>query len=250
MLKSNNQKIGAILAISGAICLFIGTLWHPLSADPNDPLAAFNEYAANAPWVASHLMQLLGVLLMVVALALLTRLLNNGGGADWAAVGQVCAGAGLAIAAALQAVDGVALKVMVDSWAVASAADKPMLFYATFGVRQVEVGLASMLSLMLGITVAIYGVALVLDKRFPKWLGWLAVVGGLPTAASGVIMAYTGFSELAMDINMPTSALLLVWMMVVGLYMWRLVNLTGLDAGANLTVQPHLQFSTDADSKQ
>ena len=48
---------------------------------------------------------------------------------------------------ALKAVDGVALKVMVDAWAVAPAAQKEAAFYAAFAVRQVEIGLASVLSL-------------------------------------------------------------------------------------------------------
>lgn len=99
---------------------------------------------------------------------------------------------------------------MVDRWAAASAAEKEILFQATFGVRQIEIGLASILSLLLGITVTIYGAALVSDRSFPKWLGWLAVVGGIPTASAGVVMATTGFSGLAMGINMPANILLLV----------------------------------------
>jgi Domain of unknown function (DUF4386) len=93
-----------------------------------------------------------------------------------------------------------------------------MLFYAAFAVRQIEIGLASIMSLFLGLTVAIYGTALLIDRSFPKWLGYLAIVGGIPTAIAGLIMAYTGFSELAMAINMPSSFLLLVWMIVLGIY--------------------------------
>jgi hypothetical protein len=71
------------------------------------------------------------------------------------------------------------------------------------------------MSLLLGITVAIYGIALLIDESFPKWLGYLAIVGGIPTAIAGIIIAYTGFSGLAMTINMPSSTLLL------GIYVWR-----------------------------
>ena len=38
---------------------------------------------------------------------------------------------------------------------------------------------------------------------------------------AGVVIAYTGFSALAMAINMPANALLLVWMLVLGGCMWR-----------------------------
>ncbi len=226
----NNYRIGGVAAIAGALTLFVGTFLHPMNADPNDPLAAFTEYAADRHWIASHLTQLVGVILIVVALAFLSRLMSNGGGASWAYLGVVGAGASLSVAAALQAVDGVALKLMVNSWAAASAADKEMLFLNTFAVRQIEIGLASILSLLLGITVTIYGVALVSDRSFPKWLGWLAILGGIPIAVAGIVMAYTGFSDLAMTINLSASSLVLVWMIVVGVWMWRLASAKSSDA--------------------
>jgi len=95
------------------------------------------------------------------------------------------------------------------------------LFYATYGVRQIEVGLASIMSLLFGLTMCVYGVAVISDHSFTKWLGWLAIFGGIPTAIAGVVMAYTGFSGLAMAINMPSSSLLLIWMMALGIVFWR-----------------------------
>ena len=209
MSEHNNYKICAVAAITGALTLFVGTFLHPMNADPNDPLAAFTEYAANRPWIATHLMQLFGLILIVVALVFLSRLMSNGGSASWAYLGVVGAGSSLSVAGALQAVDGIALKLMVDSWAVASAADKEMLFLATFAVRQIEIGLASILGLLFGITVAIYGIALLSDRTFPKWLGWLAIFGGIPIAVAGIVIAYTGFSDLAMTINLSGNSIVL-----------------------------------------
>ena len=122
-------------------------------------------------------------------------------------------------AGATQAVDGIALKMMVDRWAAASAADKEVLFLATFAVRQIEIGLASILALLFGITVTIFGTALVSDRSFPKWLGCLAILGGIPVAVAGIVMAYTGFSDLAMTINLSGTSLALVWMIAVGVRM-------------------------------
>jgi hypothetical protein len=34
-------------------------------------------------------------------------------------------------------------------------------------------------------------------------------------------MAYTGFSAITMEINMPANLLLLVWMFATGVIMWR-----------------------------
>ncbi len=220
-MHTRSSRIGPIAAIVGAILLFVGTYLHPMDADPNVPLAAFTEYAADHHWVASHLMQLSGVILMVSALLLLSRRLADGPAAEWATLGMAGAVASLAVAAALQAVDGVALKAMVNSWAAAQELEKAALFQAAFGVRQIEIGLASISSVLFGLTVSIYGTALCIDHRFPRWLGVLALAGGVPTAIAGVVIAHTGFSDLAMAINMPASSLLLCWMVVLGVYGWK-----------------------------
>ena len=39
----------------------VATSLHPLEADPNDPEAAFAEYAADDLWVATHLGQFIAV---------------------------------------------------------------------------------------------------------------------------------------------------------------------------------------------
>ncbi len=221
MLSRSESKLAATCAIAGSVLLFIGTYLHPLKADPNEAVAALAEYAADRLWVASHLTQLAGVVLMVVALLFLAQQLEAASGTGWARIAAGGAIASLAVTTALQAVDGIALKVMVDAWAVAPAAQKEVAFHAAFAVRQVEIGLASMLSLLFGLTVTVYGVALLVDHTYPKWMGGLAIVGGVPIAVAGVVMAYTGFSRLAMAINMPASFILLVWMPTLGVLMWR-----------------------------
>ncbi|HME72883.1 MAG TPA: DUF4386 family protein [Myxococcota bacterium] len=221
MDRLRGGKVAAVAAISGALFLVAGTYLHPMNADPNVPAAAFTEYATDHKWVATHLIQLSGIALMVAALALLSRRLASGPADVEGTLGMVGAGASLAVAAALQAVDGVALKAMVDSWAAAEERDKELLFQAVFAVRQIEIGLASITSLLFGFTVSVYGLALLRDSRFPKWLGFLALAGGAPTAIAGIVIAYSGFSELAMAVSMAFSSLLLCWMVALGVHMWR-----------------------------
>ncbi len=211
----------SVVAVGGALLLFIGTFVHPSEADPNEALAAFTEYADDRLWVASHLTQLIGVVLIVGSLIYLSRILAGGSARALAWIGAAGAIATLATAAALQAVDGIALKIMVDVWAEAAEPDKTTLFYSTYGVRQIEVGLASIVSMLFGLTFCVYGVALIADRDFSRWLGWLAIIGGILTATAGVVIAYTGFSALAMSIYIPSSALLLVWMIALGVLLWR-----------------------------
>ena len=57
------SRLGAGAAFCGALLLTLGTSLHPMQAAPWDAAAAFAEYAADHHWLASHLIQLLGVLL-------------------------------------------------------------------------------------------------------------------------------------------------------------------------------------------
>ena len=226
MLNSPDRqllRIGAIAFVLGPLVLFVSTLMHPLEADPNDAVAAFTEYAADRFWVGTHLGQFLGVAIIVTALVMLSRSLEEGKAAAWSRIGLAGAIATLASTAVLQAVDGVALKFMVDRWAAAPPEQQLAIFEAAFGVRQVEAGLASLTSLLFGITVTVYGVAMILSPIYPVWVGLLAILGQ-GTAAGAVVLAYTGFSESMMMINMPASLFLLVWMIVVGVLMWRRVD--------------------------
>jgi hypothetical protein len=216
------ERVGAVAAIAGAITLFVATLLHPMAADPNDAAAAFAEYAAAPIWVASHLGQFVGVALLCAALVALASTMEPGRPSVWGRLGLVGTAASLAAAAALQAVDGVALKFMVDRWARAAGDDRTRAFEGAFAVRQIEVGLASVLSLLFGLTIVVVGVAMLSGRRFPHWLGWLGLAGGAATVAAGIAQAYTGFSALAMMISMPASIVLLLWAIAAGVYLWRL----------------------------
>ena len=222
MTGQHLARIGAAAAVSGAVTLFIATLLHPVPADPNDAPVAFAEYAADRVWVASHLGQFVGVAILGIALVALAATMEPGRPAAWARIGVAGTAASVAAAAALQAVDGVALKLMVDRWARASGQAQALAFEGAYAVRQIEVGMASLLSVLFGLTISVFGIAMLASRRFPGWLGWVGLVGGVGTVAAGVAQAYTGFSALSMDLSMPASSLLLVWAIVIGTRLWRL----------------------------
>ncbi len=121
----------------------------------------------------------------------------------------------------MQAVDGVALKVMVDRWTEASGEARDSAFEGAFAVRQIEIGMASLLSVLFGLTIACFGVSMSFSRRFPPWLAWLGLLGGLATLAAGIVQACSGFSALAMTLSMPASSVLLLWAVLVGAHLWR-----------------------------
>lgn len=212
------------LARLGAVATLVGTVLLVASTLPNDPPAAFAEYAADPHWVWSHLGQFVGFAALGMALVALAGTLEPGHAAAWARIGLAGAASTVAMAAALQAVDSVALKVTVHRWATATEEARALAYEAAFAVRQVEVGLASLLSLVSGLTLAAFGVAIALSARYPGWLGLIGLLGGLRTVAAGVAQASTGFSGVAMTLSMVASSVLLAWAIMAGILMWRLAG--------------------------
>jgi hypothetical protein len=221
--KQALTRIGALSALIGATLLLVGTFLHPIHADPNVPTDAFAEYAANQIWLASHLTQFFGVFALCLGLAAFSTTFEAGYASAWARFGLLGTVSLVAIAAALQAVDGIALKSMVDHWAATTGESQKVVFEAAFAVRQIEIGLASLFSITSGLTGSLFGLALLSSKRYPKWLGWLGLLNGAGMIASGIIQGNTGFSGTAMDWSMTTSIVLLIWVCIVSIFMWRLV---------------------------
>ena len=214
-------RVGGISAIVGVIVLFVATMLHPLDAQPGDAPAAFAEYALDRFWVATHLGQLLGVLLVAAGLVALSWKLRAGRAGLWALLAGLATVASVSLAGALQAVDGIALKFMVDRWSSSADGARSVVFEAAFGVRQIEIGLASLMGAFFGLTALLYGIALLLSPIAPTWLGVFGVVAGAATVISSVIQAHAGFSDIAMATSMPSTLLLLVWSICIGILLLR-----------------------------
>jgi hypothetical protein len=214
-------KIGAVAASVGVVLLIVSTLLHPLNSDPSDAPAAFAEYAADSHYVWIHLGQFAGFFGLGMGLVAFAATLEAGRAAAWARVGVAGTVASIALAAALQAVDGVALKATVDRWAGAGEA-RWLVYEAAHAVRQVEIGLASFLSVLFGLTLLAFSLAILLSTGYPAWLGVIGFLDGLGMAAAGTAQASMGFSGLAMTLSMLATSMFLVWMILAGILMWRL----------------------------
>src|SRR3954453_15823537 len=212
----------AVLALLGSALLTIGTVLHPAHADPGSPAAAFAEYAgvSRAVWVASHLLQLGGVAGVVRVIVLLARAVDGTRGSAWARMTAVVGAAGLATAAVLQAVDGVALKAVVDLWSDAGE-DRSSLFAAALALRQGEIGLDAVLALLLAAALVTLGSGLLTARAGSLALGGLAAAAAGPAALNGVQLALSGFSAATMLATTVSGALALVWMLLAAVWSWR-----------------------------
>jgi hypothetical protein len=94
-------------------------------------------------------------------------------------------------------------------------------------VRQIEIGLAALLSLTTGLALIAFSFAMLVSMRYPHWVGAIGLLDGLGMVAAGAAQASSGFSALAMTISMTASSVLLLWIILAGILMWRLAPRLG-----------------------
>src|SRR5215217_7679529 len=219
------SRIGAVLFLLGLVVLVISTQLHPAHENPKDNPAVFREYAQSDLWVAVHLGQFVGFLLVVgglVALSysLATREDAAAAVARFGLAAAVTTGASFTI---LQAVDGIALKRSVDAWASAPPDQQLAAFSAAEAIRWIEIGVNSLSFSLVGLTLVLYGIALALGGSYPRWLGWLGASAGVAHLIRGVGVSYQGFvPSIAALIGL---ALLALWTVTMAVMMWRRSNL-------------------------
>ena len=196
---------------------------HPSHAQPNDSAAAFEEYSHSQAWTYVHIGQFAGTLLVVVTLVAIARSLSYQpriAGA-LAVVGTVTAVLIAAVFAVQMAVDGVALKGTIDTWAHASTADKSAAFLAADGVRWIEKALSSFFHLLNGTTLVVLGLSIALGHATRRWLGWVGVLAGAGFLIGGVITSRTGFSPDAGHFLTPALLLSAVFLIGASISLWR-----------------------------
>jgi hypothetical protein len=191
-----------------------------LEVDPADTPAAFAEYAATGrgEWVAAHLTQLFGLSAMVVAGVILAFALPDRRRV-WARVTALLGTATVAAAAVLQAVDGVGLKAMVDRWAGAPAESRSTLYAAAMAVREIEIGLDALVSILGGLAVLVFATALLAERV--RWPGLFGLASGAATVLAGVLFGLGGYSTAAMVASMASGLAWLGWGVLVAAWAWR-----------------------------
>ena len=125
-------RIGSIAFLAGVIIAVVSTAIHPSTEDPFDHPLVFAEYARHDSWIAVHIGQLAGVIMVFAGgFVALYRLLVQ----SESSTASIISWFGLALAimtasaiAVLQAVDGIALKMAVDSWVTAPSEEKAVTF--------------------------------------------------------------------------------------------------------------------------
>lgn len=215
-------RLGSVALLTGFVIIIVSTIFHP-STQPltNHPLV-FAEYANSKTWIASHIGQFAGVMLVFVggfvALHRLLAISESDVVKALALIGLAAAVVAASTFAILQAIDGIALKRAVDSWAAAPANEKVAAFRVAEGIRWIEIGTNSIFRILQGSVTVIFGAAIAMSGLLHRWIGGLGILAGATTIIFGVGIAYVGFAgqPIVGDVSTFTS---LIWLAILGIFM-------------------------------
>ena len=207
--------------MAGAVMGAVGNGLHPhVAASMTSKLQAI---AVNEAWVAIHLTILVAILLVIGGLVGLARLLDDGRGGWLARIAIGAALVGGALATVSTSIDGFAMKPLALDWAAASTSDAAAVLGLAGAVQVVGFAIWSMaIFVLFGAAFACFGAAFVASGQFPAWLGWLAIVSGIGSAAAALLqIANTGEVQAAETLFLASSLLVTVWAFAMGVLVWR-----------------------------
>lgn len=216
-------RLGAVSAVAAAILAAIVNLAHPRVADYSSPDSFLRVMAASNIWVTDHLGIVLAVLLYLGGLTAIYRSITTGKAAAWARLGFAGAMVGIATQLVWASMDGIAMKWIAQAWITAPEGEKAMAFRIAAATLRVTSALSAMWIIVLfGATHLLYGIAILSGSTYPRWLGWVAVIGGAGALVTGVLQSYQGLTALLVNVLLPIFAsLLTLWLLVMGIRLWR-----------------------------
>jgi hypothetical protein len=217
-------RTGSILFITGMVIAIVSTAIHHSTEDPSNHPLVFAEYASYDSWIAVHIGQFAGVIMVFAGgFVALYRLLvqsksNTASTLAW--IGLALAIMTASAIAVLQAVDGIAQKRAVDSWVAAPPEDKAIIFRVAEGIRFIEYGTNSIFRILQGLVAIMFGVAIVKSKLLNKWIGGVGVIIGAVTIYAGLEVAYLGFGYATTEYGIST-IIYFIWVGILGGFMWK-----------------------------
>jgi hypothetical protein len=186
---------------------------HAGTEDPMDNPAVFAAYAQSDPWIAAHIGQFAGIMLIYAGgfVALHRLLLHSESG-----VASALAWFGL-VTAIITASDSWHA-ISPSSSTAGSEEEKAIAFRVAEGIRWTEIGINSYFRMLQGTVGIIFGVAIVKSGLLRRWIGAVGIAVGAVSIVAGVITSYIGFSEPVSNIWAVT---LYLWIIILGIFMWR-----------------------------
>ena len=214
--------LGGAAAIVGSLIGMAGNLIHP-ETPLDDPMGVARTIAESQAWLPIHLAIIVGIVLMFGGLVALAYSIRGDLAVALARLALAATIAGVTVGLVLVILDGVAAPQLAEQWAQAPATGRAAALSAVTASETLNFALASLFNILFaGVAIILLGLAVATGEGYPRWLGVIAVLGGLESIGAGVIQAEAGEPVLAsrvLTIVGPT--VITLWLLVMGILLVR-----------------------------
>ena len=216
-------KTGGAMAVLATGLAFLGNVLHPRSTGYyDDPVAWLDHNTDSSIWFASHVLILVGSILLVGAFVALTRSLAGTRGYGLGHLALANALIGTIVMLVLLVIDGLVVSELSDVWVAHGAHSDDavlsgtILYYTIFNLLYV-----SMMTLF-GLAPIFYGAAMLVSRTFPRWFGRAGIALG-SAAVAGALLSMVDVNRKALDATVwpVTSSLVVFWFLGTGILLWR-----------------------------
>lgn len=219
MANARFFRICAISVVVGAVLALVANAIHPDL--PIGVREAHALIASRADWRGTHLAIILAALLLSFGFAGLTfACAGSGSGVERLALLSIIVGT--SVVAVSIGIDGFAEKTLADMWSSAPPAQKAQYLTAAMPIQLIHVGLFYVWAgIFWGVSFVLYGWAMLENRLFPAWLGWVAAAGGVLVCAATAAQYLSPHDSVEISLRI----LLLVeslWALALGWFMWRM----------------------------
>jgi hypothetical protein len=172
-------------------------------------------------WPTVHLGFIVGAFLWVGAFIALAVSLKRS--VSWALgwLGAATVIVGAAIYVADSSISGFGLNALASAWASAPTSEQSNLLRVGDTLLYLLNGTwRSVHSYFHGVPFILSGSAVALSRRYPPWLGWVGVAGGIASFLGGVLQ-FLGVVSGSERLVIVPARVVSLWMAAMGVLMWR-----------------------------
>lgn len=221
-------RLGAGLGFTGALIAVVANLLHPRTTG-SDETARFELIADSGVWDIVHYLVGVAVLFVLAGYVALARYVEDTPGSPWARLGLAGGIAAAAVGLLVAAIDGYALKAVVDRWAEAGRPAEGATLEAVHAVEAVSTGLFNVFNgTVVGAIPVLGGIAVMRSRRFVGWIGVLAIVGGVIGLGVDLYGTMAELTPFIANVVFTGGALMVtIWAIVVNWTMFNAVREPG-----------------------
>jgi hypothetical protein len=221
MTQKTLCKLGAAGAILGAVITQASGIMHPVeTSDLFNASLHVPEVAANNTWVYVYFGFTVGFILLFTGLIAIAESIKDEPAASWAKIALGLAGASTALSLIFFVLDGFSMKVIAV--ALVAAGNDPAALAASAAVDRIGRAYHGMWTFFTwGLTPLVYGITVFKSNAYPKWIGFLPMLGGTVALVTGAIILINDFTLGLLPPFYISILLFNVFMIIMGVMLWK-----------------------------